>query len=144
MEDFDVIFSLNPEARSLPLDSGLISSATRIIEDLCETLNRHGVVTVIEEKEHYHVKITSCPDCCREFYISHKKVPCLAIMHKETSYTDHANEVISYLFHFVCLLARAGNEEAKEVLLKYERNLDLAKIEKLYRDVFYNVFVVNF
>ncbi|MGX8716944.1 MAG: hypothetical protein ACSW8C_03055 [bacterium] len=135
MEAFAVIFSLKPGARSIPLDSGRISEVTGIIEALCKSLNRCGVVAVVEKNELYCLKIQSLPACCEEFYFRHKKVLNLCTMHKEKAYLDHADKMISYLFHFVCLLARDGNEEAKDILLKYRDHLNWDRIKELYPDV---------
>lgn len=142
-EPFDKkIFNLTPEVSSKVLVERQVKGAKRIVEEVRNILWTFGVRFELTDKtNHYLISAKHIEhEWARNFYRSHTKPNKLTIPHGSNKpCTDHYNAVISYLFHYVCLLAE--NEEPARptcayLFRTYERYLDTAKIKELYPKVF--------
>ncbi|MGX8716425.1 MAG: ankyrin repeat domain-containing protein [bacterium] len=121
----DIIFRLNPESHSKELEGKKYSEATRFIQELCFLLTEAGLKCKYDvKKSHYKLGVDEFPAWAKDLK-AYKLPDIMASSHGANKpYTKFFNEIISYLFHGLCLLAQSKNPkatEALEFLKKYAR-----------------------
>ncbi len=134
----DKLFDLTPRIASKVLDSKQVDEALHIIRACCEVLERFEIsFELTNQTNHYLISAKHIDSKWGKiFYNGHTKPNKLTMVHGANKpCTDHYNAAISYLIHYICLLA-TNNPSAREdclILLKEcEEHLDIAKIRELY------------
>ena len=140
------LFDLTPGSSSKVLNKVQIDAAINIIKSLIDELKEFEIdFEVADSKNHYLISADRIePEWANEFYTSHTKPSKLTMKHGANKpHTDHYNAAISYLLHYVCLLALnkpSARAACRSLLEEYRENLVEAEIERAYPGVLSLIF----
>lgn len=134
----DKLFDLTPKIASKPLSQKQVDEAIHIIETCRGLLEHFGIsFELTNQTNHYLISAKHIdPEWGKTFYNSHTKPNKLTMAHGSNKpCTDHYNAAISYLIHYVCLLAindTRARQDCLDLLQTYKEYLNTEKIRELY------------
>lgn len=130
--NIDYIFKLYPNPKELEVQE--YTEVEHFIKTLCSLLKQAGLECDLEpSKGHKKLVVKNFPPWAEDLK-AYKMPNRISLPHgSNTIYSNFFDEIISYLFHGLCLLAQSKNPkaaEALELLKKYarERNLNTLSV----------------
>ena len=136
-EPTEIIFNLTPGVSSKVLTMNLYAKVIKIMGDLCSLLAHYGALIELSRKDHYYLNVIKVPGFCQHFFSTHGHPGYLSLLHGTNKpCTYHANNMISYLIHFVCTCLSSQDEDSEAVSylqnLIANKNLNYNELIKLF------------
>ena len=118
---FEIVFDFTPGIASKKLPFSKVEKYMKTLRESCEVLRNLGVEFRINDKTEYVLSLVKLEGWGREFYDMHTYPNSVAKPHGSNKIcTDHLNQMISYLVHYMCLAVQRRDEGDVYLLEKTE------------------------